>query len=157
MELLFGRDFHELFLELQTFQLILLFRSLALHLQPEDLSLQLLVLRTRSHERVSQGLNFALKTLGLLPQTQVLIAHLDLACVSGLLKHLVLVNEADKLHAYVIVLVPLELEVALQVEVVLFESDKFNLQLFLVIQSLSQLVLQLLYSFGCALFLEVEF
>lgn len=128
-------------MELYPFQLILLLRPLPLHLEAEDVGLELLVLRPSPHESVFQSLYLAFKSFRLLPQTQVVIGNLDFACICRLLEHFVLVYKANELHADIIVLVLLLLQVALEVEVVLLEGDELNFQLFLVVQSFPQLVL----------------
>jgi len=78
-----------------------------LHLEAEDVGLELLVLRPSPHERVFQSLYLALKSFRLLSQTQVVIGNLDFARICRLLQHFVLVYKANKLHADIIVLIPL--------------------------------------------------
>ena len=65
-------------------------------------------------------------------------------------------HQVYQLHAYVIVLLSLLIQITLQVKVVLLKRNKLDFKLLLIIERFSKFVLELLDCFGCSFLFQVE-
>lgn len=140
---------HHLLLKLKLLHLIILTQLLAFQLHPHYFSLQSLYLTLRNYQGFLSFLKFTL-------QMMCLLSICGSRFVRGSSQMLIFIHEVHELHTQVVRFDPFLIEVLLQIQIVLPQCHKLNLQFLLIIQSLFELVLQLLNCLCSPFLLQVH-